>query len=145
MNGIYRSYTSGIHEYICITGITITIGIFIVLMSCVQIQAHLNPLLRLYIYSYSTRETIETRIFQITLLIKIAKREHVVNLLISTIDIYVVFLPVTATNSLIIPIKIFTVSTLYLCITYQLAVRCKQCIISLIKDICVQSGRNHIV
>ena len=114
-------------------------------MSSVYIETALKPLNWLNVYSSTTRDTVETRSLEVTVLVQITDREEVVALFGSTVGVQVVLLAIAVVDSLIVPVKVLTVSTDDLGIANQLTVRGKQGVVGLVVDVQIEAVGNQVL
>ena len=130
----------GVGVCVCTCAVTSIEG----LVCSVYIETSLEPLHGLYVHSSTTRKTIKARGLDVTILLQITYREQVVGLISSTVGIDVVLLTETVTDSLVEPVEVLTISTLHAG-GGQLTIAGKQCIVSSIVDVQVQTIGNQVL
>ena len=142
--GIDGRNVTTIHEGVGVTAIAGTVAGVECLMGSIDVQTGLEPLLRLHVNHCTTRDTVEARGLQVTVLVQITYREQVVGLIGSTVGAQVVLLTLSVVDSLVIPVEILTIGTLHGC-GCQLTVRGKQGIVSSLIDVQIQTVCNQVL
>jgi len=87
------------------------------------------------VHGGTTRQTVEIGIGYITLLVQITNREVIIALGRSLASAEVVFLTITVTNGIVIPVEVICITIQNLSIRNELTISIKKLVISLVVNI----------
>ena len=136
---------AAIHKYIVERIGAITIGRICLLVATCNCKAGIEPFSRTEIQSGATCQTVEVRIGDITLLIKITYREVIVALRRGMASTEAVLLTIATAYCLIIPIKVFGIAVKYACIRHKLTIGIEQLVVGFVVDVKIKSFINKIL
>ena len=106
--GIHRSDLAGVHEQVGVTAgaILVTVGVGVVLMGGVDVQAGLEPADGTDVGAGTGGEALEAAVGHVTVLVQVTEGEIVVTLVGGSVSAEVVFLTVTVPETELVPVQV---------------------------------------